>query len=572
MTVSEFISIFIEQKNIEHIFQYPGGMITQMIDVIGRKNKTKIYSLLHEQSIAFAVSAMGRLSHKPTIAFATSGPGATNLLTGIGDCYFDSVPALFITGQVNLFELKGDRDIRQLGFQETDIVSMVKPITKWAVQITHADQIVEVLAKAYAISISGRPGPVLIDIPMNIQRAMIQESEEIAHEPIELQQSDTSNSISTVLDMLIQAKSPLIWVGNGVHTADALSLVRQLTNSLGIPVVSSLHAIDVLDFNDPNRVGMIGAYGNRWANKAVAQADCILFLGTRLDIRQTGANLSLFEHKKTIHVDCELGELNNRIPVDLTIQMELREFLSLLIPASKKKQVNRAAWHAEIASLKQAYPIERELMVAEGYINPNVFIQKLSIKNKKPSIYLADVGSHQMWAAQSLQFKKSDRFLTSGGMGAMGFALPASLGAAIKHPDKAVIVITGDASFQMNIQELHSIVKNQLQIKIIVVNNQSMGMIRQFQDTNFHSRYFGTVWDYSCPNFCKVAKAFGIQSRSVSMDSDVEQGIKWLLSGNRSKLLEVIVDGNLNVYPKIAFGQTMDQMEPECVPTKMEST
>jgi acetolactate synthase-1/2/3 large subunit len=572
MTVAEYIADFIEEKKMDFVFQYPGGMITHMIDAIGTRDQVKIYSLLHEQSIAFAVSAVGRLAHLPSIAFATSGPGATNLLTGIGDCYFDSVPALFITGQVNTHELKGDSGIRQLGFQETDIVSMAMPITKLAIQITDPNQIVEVLEEAYQLAISGRPGPILIDIPMNIQRTPIHidlKLPSLKKEPICV---DLEEKIAEVIEILKSAKAPLFWIGNGIHTSKSESLFIELNKILHIPVVTSLHAIDLLASTDPNKVGMIGAYGNRWSNMSIKHADCIIFLGTRIDIRQTGANISIFDHIKTIRVDNTDAELANRVQAELKINVDLDVFLKSCIDQAKKLKFSFSDWHRKINSLKQEYPIQKEISISQSEINPHELFQKISNQIKGKTIYCADVGSHQMWAAQSLFFKKNDRFLTSGGMGSMGFCLPASIGAALYDPLANVVAIIGDGSFQMNIQELHSIFQHNLNIKIIIINNHSLGMIRQFQDTNFKSRHFGTVWGYTCPDFCKVAKSYQIPSKRIEDSSNVDSGVAWLLKGKGPKLLEVLISGQLNVYPKIAFGQTMDKMEPEFTPIAVEST
>ena len=572
MTVAEYIADFIEEKKMDFVFQYPGGMITHMIDAIGTRDKVEIYSLLHEQSIAFAVSAVGRLSNLPAIAFATSGPGATNLLTGIGDCYFDSVPALFITGQVNTHELKGDSGIRQLGFQETDIVSMAVPITKLAIQITDPNQIVEVLEDAYHLAIDGRPGPVLIDIPMNIQRTQIDvnvRKPTSKEEPIGI---DIADKIDELIQILLSAKSPLFWIGNGIHTSKSEALFIELNKILNIPVVTSLHSIDLLESADPNKVGMIGAYGNRWSNMSIKHADCIIFLGTRIDIRQTGANTSIFDQIKTIRVDNDHAELANRVQADIKINASLNVFLKSFIRQAGEFKFSFSDWHQKITSLKKDYPIENEVSIQKGEINPLELFQKISKNSQGSTIYCADVGSHQMWAAQSLAFKKGDRFLTSGGMGSMGFCLPAAIGAALYEPSKNVVAIIGDGSFQMNIQELHSIFHHKLNIKIIIINNHSLGMIRQFQDTNFKSRHFGTVWGYSCPDFCKIAKSYQIPSKRMEDSSNVDSGVAWLLKGKGPKLLEVLISGQLNVYPKIAFGQTMDKMEPDFTPIAVEST
>jgi acetolactate synthase-1/2/3 large subunit len=563
----DYLSNFISEKGISDVFQLSGGMITQIIDKISQNPKIKVHTLFHEQSCAFAVSAYGRIHKTPSIAFATSGPGATNLLTGIGDCYFDSVPAIFITGQVNTYELKGDRSIRQLGFQETDIVSMAKPITKLAIQLDESSDFVEELENAFNTAINGRPGPVLIDIPMNVQRHKIKKNESRL---IETNHISKPTNIELISNLLKEAKKPLIWAGNGIHTSNSEILFNEFVEKTKIPTVLSLHAIDLLPTTSKYRVGMIGSYGNRWANKTVKESDLIFFIGTRIDIRQTGANLLIFENKKIIHIDIEQGELNNRVTSEISIATDLKEFLTQFI-AHVDVKFNYSNWLDEIQSCRNEYPILNELKIDKNEINPHKFFGLISKSQVDRIIYTVDVGSHQMWSAQSLFFKKKDRFLTSGGMGSMGFSLPAAIGAAVST-DAKVIVIVGDGSFQMNIQELQYIKANELNIKIIVVNNQSLGMIRQFQDSYMEGRYFGTKWGYSTPDFEKIASAYGIPSKKIKNDNEIDSIIHWFNESRGPKLLELSISSNLDVYPKIAFGQTMDKMEPEFKPNQIEST
>ena len=569
MTVADYLAYFIEKKEIKNVFQLSGGMITQLVDKISERKTIHIHSLLHEQSCAFAISAIGRISNKPSVALATSGPGATNLITGIGDCYFDSVPAIFITGQVNTFETKQDNTIRQLGFQETDILSMVKPITKLAVQIKNPQDIIRQLNMAFLTSISGRPGPVLIDIPMDIQRSQIKlDFVDVIKK--EIRATDNFKNIKSIIKLLISSKRPIIWAGNGVHTSNSEDVFKEFVRVTNIPSVFTLHGIDILNFSDPNRIGFIGSYGNRAANKAIKEADCIIFLGSRIDIRQTGPNMSIFENKKIIRVDCEEAELTSRLYPTIKVNSDLKVFLIELLMKVKGLNFKLDGWHNELASLKKDFPIEKEIGKTE-FVNPISLLKMISKDVLKPTIYNVDVGSHQMWAAQSLEFKEGDRFLTSGGMGSMGFALPASIGASIESK-KGIIAIIGDGSFQMNIQELQTIFRLNLDIKIVVINNNSLGMIRQFQDTYFESRYIGTKWGYSAPDFCKIANAYKINSKKISNDSEIHDAVKWLFKDAKPRLLEVIVSSELNVYPKIAFGRTMDQMEPEFSSNQMEST
>ena len=575
MKVSDYIALFLEKKGIQHVFELSGGMITHLLDSLNQKTKINIITMHHEQAAAFAADAYGRATCLPGIALATSGPGATNLLTGIGSCYFDSSPAIFITGQVNRHELKGDRNIRQLGFQETDIVSMATPITKACYQIIDAGDIPRIFDEAFKIATEGRPGPVLIDIPMDIQRMQIEAAECINESATELVEFD-EDLFTKLSEDINNAKQPIILVGRGIRSASATNDLLLLAEKLNIPVVTSLLAVDAIPFNHPLRVGFIGSYGNRWANIAFGESDLILVLGSRLDIRQTGADTAFFEKKKIYHVDCEAGEVNNRIkgcvPVVTDVKFFLNKYQSLITNNIFPK---KEEWFSYITALKNKWPDKTELSVAANTINPNIFMHQLSGASANAKVFLADVGSHQMWAAQSLEFGADQLFYTSAGMGAMGFALPASIGASLAFNTAPVVAILGDGCMQLNIQELQTIVRNKLPIKIIVMNNENLGMIRQFQDSYFESRYQSTYWGYTAPDFEKIGNAYGIKSKTISKPEEVADAVNWLWDNeieNQPVLLQVMIDPYTNTYPKIAFGKPITEMEPFSKPIEMEST
>jgi acetolactate synthase-1/2/3 large subunit len=574
MKVSDYIAAFIHKQRVSCVFEMAGGMITHMLDSLAAYDDIKIVSMHHEQSASFAADAFGRATGRPGIALATSGPGATNLLTGIGSCYFDSSPAIFITGQVNLHEQKGDRKVRQLGFQETDIASMATPITKAIFRIDDASQIEKSFHEAFMISMSGRPGPVLIDIPMNIQRA------DISVEPIRYLEKQIPTPLSEynfgeIVEQMNVSVRPIILAGGGIRSSGCWPLFSEFVRVTQIPVITSLLGIDVLPRTDEKNVGFLGAYGNRWANLAIGEADLIIVLGSRLDIRQTGADTAFFKSKKIIHVDCEPGEINNRIQNCISVHDDLCSFLTGLLAflQSSEMSVDLTDWVNQIATLKSTWPDVNELPDIVG-INPNVFMHKLSSNAGNVFAWVADVGNHQMWAAQSLEIREGQRFLTSGGMGAMGFALPAAIGACIAS-QKTVVVIAGDGGFQLNIQELQTIVRNHLPVKMVVVNNNNLGMIRQFQDSYFNSRYQSTFWGYSAPDFEKVANAYGIDAMTIKTDEEMTAAIQWFLDDDgdaKPKLLQVMVDSYTNAYPKIAFGKPLTEMEPFAKPIAMEST
>lgn len=574
MKASDFIAQFLEKQRVTHVFELSGGMITHILDSLHHLGTIKIVSMHHEQGAAFAADGFARVKGVPGVALATSGPGATNLLTGMGSCFFDSVPAVFITGQVNQHEQKGTRSIRQLGFQETDIVSMAKPITKAAWQLASAGELPQLLAEAFSVALSGRPGPVLIDIPMNLQRAEVTADEiPVVKASYPAAQPLTAEFWDELFAALQSAKRPLLLAGRGVLSAFAREPFLRFVEKTGIPVITSLMGVDAIPFSHPLRAGYIGAYGNRWANLAIGECDLMLVIGSRLDIRQTGADVNGFKGEKVIyHIDIEECEINNRLAGCVPVVTDVQSFLA----AAEQQFATRTvapytAWYERIAALKAQWPDVKESKVATG-INPNELMHILSQASAKAGAFLADVGTHQMWAAQSLEIGPEQYFITSGGMGAMGFALPASIGVCFGL-GKPVVAIIGDGSMQLNIQELQTIARNNLPIKIVVINNRSLGMIRQFQDSYFDSKYQSTVWGYSAPDFEKVAQAYGIGATTVATEDELAIALFQLWQDpEKPYLLQVMIDPTANAYPKIAFGKPITEMEPFAKPIEMEGT
>lgn len=576
MKVSDFIAKFLFKNDVQHVFELSGGMITHILDSIHSEGKIDIITMHHEQAASFAADAYGRIKRVPGVALATSGPGATNLVTGIGSCYFDSSPAVFITGQVNIHEQKGDRQIRQLGFQETDIISMVKPITKATFKVENAQDIPSIFSKAFEIALEGRQGPVLIDIPMNIQRVDIDvQDNEIVKTIYQKEYSDLNDLLFRQLEQdILNAKSPFILAGRGVSASSSEKLLLQFAEKFNIPIITTLLGLDVIPYNHPLRAGFIGSYGNRWANLSIGTCDLMIVVGSRLDIRQTGADVVGFqENKKIYHIDCDIHEINNRLTNCVPIISDCKVFFQRALSYFNDKDYPLSNhWINSINELKNKWKDTDEIKDISG-INPNKLIHAISKKSLSATCFLADVGSHQMWTAQSLELSANQRFLTSGGMGAMGFALPAAIGACFASDKQPVVPIIGDGSVQLNIQELQTIVRNKLPIKIVVINNQSLGMIRQFQDSYFDSRHQSTVWGYDTPNFEDVAKAYKIDAATVDNEADLEAAIdKMWLDTNAPFLLQVMIDKTANAYPKIAFGKPITEMEPYATPLDMEGT
>ncbi len=570
MRASDWIARFLAAQRVEVVYEVAGGMIANFIDALHRDGQVRIFACHHEQAAGFAAEGHARMNGVPGVAMGTSGPGAINLLTALGSCHFDSTPAVFITGQVNRSEQKRDRPIRQLGFQETDVVAMASPIAKAAWRVETIEDLPRHLIDAFALARAGRPGPVLVDIPLDLQLAEVDAPIPDGPVPIEApaEAIDTA-AIERIVADLAAAERPLILAGGGLRAARAVPAFRELVDRLGVPVVNSLMGVDALPHDHPLRVGMIGTYGNRWGNIALSRCDALLVLGSRLDIRQTGADTEAFEAGRKIHhVDTDPGELNNRVAADALVADLAPALAALSEVAGRAAAPAHEAWAEEIAALAREWPDTGELPGIEG-INPNQLMHQVS--DPAASAYVADVGQHQMWAAQSLELVGDQRFITSGGMGAMGSGLPLAIGAAVESR-KPVVAIAGDGGFQLNIQELQTVARNELPIKMVVLDNGCHGMVRQFQESYFDGRYQSTVWGYSAPEFVAVAGAYGIPGRRVEEPDAVADAVAEMWAAEGPFLLEAAIDLNANAYPKIAFGHPISEMEPFVAPKAMEST
>jgi len=562
MKVSDYIIEFLLDNKIDKSFGYIGGAIAHIYHSIDKYNEMELVNCISEQGAGFAAEGYARVTGKSGVAFATSGPGATNLLTPIGSCYFDSVPALFITGQVNTYEYKYDKPVRQIGFQETDIVSIVKPIVKYAVMVDDVNMLRYELEKAYFLSQNGRKGPVLVDIPMNIQRSDVNiedcksfyESEE--YNKLKFQNEDYD--INQVVNLLNNSSRIVILVGAGVRLSNAENELLEFVSKNNIPVVYSLMGKDCISEEYPYNMGLIGAYGNRYGNLTLANSDLILVLGSRLDSRQTGTNLNTFAREaKIIQVDIDRHELGAKIKVDLAIQQDIKEFLLEL--QKEKVNINTSAWIKKIKLYKDKFPSLKGL--DQKVKIPNFIISKIS-KYLRNEVVTVDVGQHQMWVAQSLDTKENQRILFSGGMGAMGFALPSAIGASFGSK-KRVVAIAGDGGIQMNIQELEVIKRRALSIKIFVLNNKNLGMVRQFQEIYFDKKYLGTLEDYSVPNLVEIAKAYGIKARNIEDINNIEDELKDIFSSNEPELINIILDESMtSVEPKLIVNKPIEDMYP----------
>lgn len=600
---SDYIVDYLCGKGIHHFFGYQGTMIAHLIDSIGKNENVENHCCYNEQGAAFAAVGYAKISGRCAVAYATSGPGAINLVSGIADAFYDSAPVIFLTGQLNTNEHTDIPQLRQQGFQETNVISIVSSITKYCKMITKAEDIPIELEKAFRIATSGRKGPVLLDIPMNMQRAEIEDKfaldcETLGNldEPVFCNKyADPSDDfvVKQALDALKKANCPLLVLGNGISKNEQdRKLIRHVLEQLDIPVLTSMLGRDILPMDHPLNFGMIGsAYGHRYANLLACQkADFILCLGCSLCPRQTGTHPELFAPQAQImRIDIDSVQLKRKIHKDeMAYQMDAMDFfvvLSRLLSDDEEKSATSAQDGIKTGSKRYVEGFKENEDSHKKWLKicrickdklqdfdadlpemtENRVMKKISEQIEDNRVICADVGQHQVWTATSFVFKRNQRFICSGGHGAMGFSIPAAIGAhyATGQP---VVVLCGDGGAQMNIQELQWIRRDNLPIVIYVLNNSSLGLVRQQQDSIFERRYIGAAPEggYVAPDFEKIAKAYGIEAETI----DVSAGkllADDLFSHTGSKgprLIQVMLGEETGAFPKTVFGEPMYNQKP----------
>ena len=563
MTGSEAIAYFIERFLYPKVFLVTGGACAFMVDAIGKNKNLDYIPFQHEQSAAMAADAIWRTNGQVGVTMATSGPGATNLITGIACSWFDSIPTFHITGQVNQSESKEflKVNVRQAGFQETDIVEMVKPITKYAVQIKSVDHLLDELPKTLSIALSGRKGPVLVDIPMNIQKEELNEDQmrKVRNWTLDISEEkfNFDNVVQQLEDFLNQGVRPLVLVGAGCTLNGKSNFVQQWCISNQVPFVSSWGAMPYLERSHNLYQGSIGVYGSRHANFCVQSADRILVLGSRLDNRQrTGNPYGFAPYAQLFVLDIDEEELGKykELTNYKSIKFDLGKVDQLL---SKLRILTRSDW-LELIETNKAHCVNgfRE-STSDNNLNPYFAVQEIQKKFKPQSIVVSDCGANLCWVYQSY-LPDSSFLFTAGGNSPMGYSLPASIGSAIANPDKSIYCFIGDGGLQMNIQELQTIVFQKLNIKIIIQNNYGYGIIKQFQDAYFNGRYFATGEGYSLPDFGKIANAYGIKYSSVSS----MQELKNFKFEERVEILNLKLDENSLITPKTEMDRFIHDQFP----------
>ncbi|HJF73625.1 acetolactate synthase 2 catalytic subunit [Gallibacterium anatis] len=545
MNGARFITESLKAHGVTTIFGYPGGAIMPVYDAIYDSGLDHLLCR-NEQGAAMAAIGYARASGKVGVCIATSGPGATNLVTGLGDAMMDSIPVVAITGQVASPFIGTD------AFQEADVLGLSLACTKHSFIVQSIDELPEVMAEAFQIAQSGRPGPVLIDVPKDVQFAKI-ERQPLVY-PVPQPPSVESSLLEQAKTLLQQAKRPVLYVGGGVGMADAVAELRHFVEITQIPSFSTIKGLGALPADNPYYMGMIGMHGTKAANYAAQESDLLLVLGARFDDRVTGKLDSFAPTAKVIHVDADIAEINKLRRADVAIRGDMKQLLQQL---AMPLQID--AWRADVQRLKQQYDFTYAENSGDTLINPWWLLHTLSQKRDKNSVIATDVGQHQMWSAQHMQHFDPKNYLTSAGFGTMGFGLPAAVGAQKARPQDQVILITGDGSFMMNIQELGSIKRGKLPVKILLLDNQRLGMVRQWQTLFFRGRHSETILEDN-PDFLMLARAFDIPGESIEKGSEVNDALDRLLNAEGPYLLHVCIHENENVWPLVPPGAKNDEM------------
>lgn len=544
-------------EGVDLIYGYPGGAIMPVYDEL-YKFKEQLHHVLvrHEQGATHAAQGYARATGKVGVAIATSGPGATNLVTGIADAQIDSTPMVCITGQVGKHLLGSD------AFQETDIIGISTPVTKWNYQITDAHEIPEIIAKAFYIAKSGRPGPVLIDITKNAQFDLMEFSYKKCTSIRSYNPRPTLNleKVQEAADLINSAKKPYIIYGQGIILGEAEAELKALVEKSGIPAAWTILGLSAMPTDHPLNVGMLGMHGNYGPNVLTNECDVLIALGMRFDDRVTGNLATYAKQAKVIHFEIDPAEIDKNVKTTVAVLANVKEALTALIPLVEKK--THESWHNEF---KEKYKIELETVINEELaptnnkgISMGETIEMINKHSKAEAIIVSDVGQHQMFACRYAKFNATKSNITSGGLGTMGFALPAAIGAKMGMPNREVVAIIGDGGFQMTIQELGTIFQTKVPVKIVVLNNEFLGMVRQWQELFFDNRYAST--EMINPNFVAIAEGYYIKAKKVTQREDLDEAVAEMMASKDSYFLEVMVEKENNVFPMIPTGASVSDI------------
>jgi len=566
MTGAEIIFKALEDQGVKHIFGYPGGAVLPIYDELKNHKNIKHILVRHEQGAGHAAEGYARSSGKPGVMLVTSGPGATNAVTALTDAYMDSVPLVCITGQVPTHLIGTD------AFQECDTTGITRPCTKHNWLVKDVKKLSSIMHKAFEVATTGRPGPVLIDIPKDIQfqKGKYTKPKELKNNnsKMAIKFNGQDKDIETAVELITKSLKPIFYTGGGVINSgpSATHLLRELVSLTGFPITSTLQGLGAFPGNDQQFLGMLGMHGTYEANNAMHDCDLMINIGARFDDRITGKIDEFSPKSKKIHIDIDPSSINKNVKVDLALVGDVKFVLEKLVSVVKQKHPDFensnkqkiAMWWNQIENWRKKNSL--------GYINskevikPQFAVQRLYELTKAQDVFITtEVGQHQMWAAQHYKFDKPNRWMTSGGLGTMGYGLPAAVGVQVANPDKLVIDIAGEASVLMTMQEMSTAVQYKLPIKIFIINNEYMGMVRQWQEL-LHEKNYSESYTAALPDFVKLAEAYGCVGIRANKPDELDEKIEEMLSVNRPVIFDCVVDKTENCYPMIPSGKPHNQM------------
>ncbi len=550
LTGAKILIEALKREGVEVIFGYPGGQVLPIFDALYDADIRFILTR-HEQGAAHAADGYSRATGKVGVCLATSGPGATNLTTGIANAYMDSIPMIAITGQVKSFLIGND------AFQEADVTGITRPITKHNYLVKDVKDLAKIIREAFYITSSGRPGPVLIDIPSNIQQ---QETEFIWPEEIEIRSYKPTyfghpGQIKKAAKLIASAKKPLIYAGGGIITSGAHHELKKLTEKLNAPITWTLMGIGCFPATHKLSLGMLGMHGTAYANRAIMEADLILAVGARFDDRVTGRLDKFAPYAKIIHIDIDPTSISKNVRVDIPIVGDAKNVLGQLIEDINNLP-DTSEWLKTIESWKKKYPLKYQ--DKKDIIKPQYVVEQIYEATKGNAIITTEVGQNQMWAAQWYKYDYPRTFISSGGLGTMGFGFPAAMGTKVGKPDSIVFDIAGDGSIQMNIQELATCVYNKINVKVAILNNGYLGMVRQWQELFYKKRYSYTA--LTSPDFVKLAESYGAIGIRVTKKEDVRKAIEKAISIDNVVFIDFKVEEEENVFPMVPAGEALNRM------------
>lgn len=554
MNGAELLIQSLMDNDVEVVFGYPGGAVLPLFDALYRVNPSfKNILCRHEQGLIHAAEGYARTTGKPGVVIATSGPGVTNLLTGIADALLDSLPIVVIAGQVTSALIGTD------GFQEADVIGLTTPITKYNYQVKDVKDLPRILNEAFHIASTGRPGPVLVDIPKNIfetevDTAVCGNMNLPGYQPTK---HPHPAQIKRVLSALEQAKRPVLLVGAGIITSGASDVLAEFIKSYPMPVVNTLQGTGAFDQHHELSMGMAGMHGSYGANMAIEKSDLLINIGSRFDDRLTGSIATFAPDAVIAHIDIDPAEIGKNVPTNIPVVADAKAALEAMMEL-EEQELDFSEWNEECIQTNEAHPFWYK--TGQELISPQWFTEKVAEKTNHEAIVITDVGQHQMWAAQFSNVRQPNHFVTSGGLGTMGFGVPAAIGAQVGHPDKVVTLFVGDGGFQMTNQELMVMKEHNLPIKMFIINNEALGMVRQWQEILYDENYSESLMTGRNPDFIKMAESYGVKAYKVDKESEVDQVLDEVFAHDGPVLVDVRVEREEKVYPMVPAGASYSEM------------